>query len=150
MIPFFPANEMIYNINDLQPTAGQILKVYADAITCMGCNTCTRSCPQGIDVLACIADALQGNIGEAASRSLPCIQCRLCNVRCPADLSPCNIALLCRRLYGRHVALPDDLLRTRIEEIQTGVFAEELARLMEASIDELRARYEERELELEP
>jgi ferredoxin len=150
MIPFFPADEMIYNIDELEPTTGQILKVYPDALTCMGCNTCTRSCPQSIDVLECIADALQGNIRRAASRSLPCIQCRLCNVRCPADLSPCNIALLCRRLYGRHVALPDDFLKARIEEIQTGLFAEELEELMGANIEELRARYEQRELQLEP
>jgi CO dehydrogenase/acetyl-CoA synthase alpha subunit len=147
MLPFFPATEMTYDIERLQPTASQIVEICPDLITCTGCNTCTKSCPQEIDVLTFLSDAMQGNITEVANRSFECILCGLCSVRCPAELTPCNIALLCRRLYGRHIAPQAEHLRARVEEIQSGRFDEELAELKRASIDQLQAKYEAREIE---
>ena len=150
MIPFFPATRASYDIENLQPAARQILEIYPDAITCMGCNTCTKSCPQEIDVLACMSDAMQGNIAGVANRSFDCILCGLCSVRCPAELTPYNVALLSRRLYGRHIAPQAEHLMVRVEEIQAGMFDEELAQLKKASLDELRAKYEQREIESQP
>jgi ferredoxin len=148
MIPFFPATETTYDIENLQPTAKQILEIYPDAITCMGCNTCTKSCPQEIDVLTCMSNAIRGNITDVAKMSFDCILCGLCSIRCPAELTPYNVALLSRRLYGRHIAPRAEHLRVRVDDIQAGVFDEELAQLKRASVDDLQAKYEEREIEL--
>ena len=147
MVPFFPATEATYEMENLQPTARQILEIYPDAITCMGCNTCTKSCPQEIDVLAYMSDAIRGNITEVATRSFDCILCGLCSVRCPAELTPYNVALLSRRLYGRYIAPRAEHLRVRVEEIRAGMFDEELTQLKRTSVDELHAKYEGREIE---
>ena len=146
-IPFFPAEKAIYDIAELEPTGEQVLKLYPDIITCLGCNTCTKSCPQDIEVMAYIADALRGNVSGAAEKSFDCLMCGLCAARCPAGLPQYNIALLCRRLYGRYLTTKSDHLAQRVAEIEDGKYDTEIANLMGMSGDELRHLYNERDIE---
>lgn len=146
-IPFFPAEKAIYDIAKLEPTGEQVLRLYPDLITCLGCNTCTKSCPQEIEVMAYIADALRGNVSGVAEKSFDCLMCGLCAARCPAGLAQYNIALLCRRLYGRYLAPKSDHVAQRVAEIEGGKYDAEIANLMGMPGDDLRRLYNERDIE---
>jgi heterodisulfide reductase subunit C len=146
-IPFFPATKALYELDELEATYEQILKLYPDIVKCFGCNTCTKTCPQELEVMWFMSDALRGDIKEVANKSFDCVMCGLCAARCPQGLVPYNIALLCRRVYGRHMAPRSKHLDDRIDEIDKGKFDAEVAKLKKMSQDELRRRYETRDIE---
>jgi len=146
-IPFFPAEKAIYNIEELKATPEQLFQIYPEILRCLSCGTCTKACPQEIDVMDYMADAMKGDIVSVASKSFDCIMCGLCAARCPAEEAQYNVALLCRRLYGKYLAPKSEHLRERIEEIEADKFDEELAKLKRMSLEELRQRYKERDIE---
>ncbi|MFQ6000649.1 MAG: 4Fe-4S dicluster domain-containing protein [Anaerolineae bacterium] len=146
-IPFFPAEKAIYNIEELKPTPEQLFQIYPEILRCLSCGTCTKACPQEIDVMDYMADAMKGDIASVASKSFDCIMCGLCAARCPAEEAQYNVAILCRRLYGKYLAPRSQHLRERIEEIEAGKFDEELAQLKKMSLEELRQKYKERDIE---
>lgn len=146
-IPFFPAVKALYNLDELEPSGEQVISIYPDLVKCLGCNTCTKSCPQDLDVMWYMSDALRGDIGEVASKSFDCVMCGLCVAKCPQGLVPYNIAILCRRLYGRYLAPRSKHLEDRIAEIDTGKFDAEMEELKNMGGDGLRRRYGEREIE---
>jgi len=146
-IPFFPAEKAIYNVEELKPTPEQLFQIYPEILRCLSCGTCTKACPQEIDVMDYMADAMKGDIASVASKSFDCIMCGLCAARCPAEEAQHNVALLCRRLYGKYLAPKSQHLRERIEEVEAGKFDEELAKLKSTDQEELRQRYKERDIE---
>jgi succinate dehydrogenase/fumarate reductase-like Fe-S protein len=146
-IPFFPTEKAIYDIEELDPSGEQVLQLYPVLLTCMGCNSCTKSCPQDLEVMEYIANAIRGDIAGVAEKSFDCVMCGLCSTRCPAGLPQYNIALLCRRLYGRHIAPKAEHLAQRVAEVESGKFDNELKALMGMPDDELRRRYGERDIE---
>jgi len=146
-IPFFPENKATYDIDQLEPTTEQILELYPELSKCMGCNTCTKSCPMDIDVMECVSEILRGNIEKVADRSISCIMCKLCASRCPAGLTPDYYFLLCRRLYGRHIMKPLVNVPRRISEIESGEYEAELDRLMTLDPEDLRQIYRETQLD---
>ena len=148
-IPFFPANKATYDLEALAPTGAQVGRLYPELFKCVGCNTCTRSCPMEIDVMEVIALAIRGDIARAAELSFSCVMCGLCTTRCPAELVQYNVAILCRRLYARHLVPSAAHLAARVEEVADGRYADALAELMGAGPEGLRRRYSEREIEPE-
>jgi len=146
-IPFFPAEKAIYNIEELKPTPEQLFQIYPEILRCLSCGTCTKACPQEIEVMDYMADAMKGDIASVASKSFDCIMCGLCAARCPAEEAQYNVALLCRRLYGKYLAPKSQHLKERIEEIGAGRFDEELTKLKSMGKEELRQRYRERDIE---
>ena len=146
-IPFFPVATASYNLEGLEPTGEQVLALYPELVTCFGCNTCTKTCPQELEVMWYISDALRGDVREVGSKSFDCVMCGLCAARCPQGLAPHNIALLCRRLYGRYLAPRSKHLDDRITEIEAGNFDAELEKLKRMGKAGLRRRYAERDIE---
>lgn len=146
-MPFFPAIHPIYHIEELPPTGETILKVYPELVTCFGCNNCTKTCPQDLEVMEFVSDALRGDIKSVLTKSFDCLMCGLCAARCPQGLVPYNIALLARRLAGRHLAPKTKHLEDRIAEIEAGKFDAELEELKKMSKDNLRKKYSERWIE---
>jgi RNA polymerase-interacting CarD/CdnL/TRCF family regulator len=53
----------------------------------------------------------------------------MCAARCPAELSPYNIALFVRRLYGAHKLPKSPQLEKRVSDITQGVFNAGIAEL---------------------
>ena len=146
-IPFFPAAKAVYNLEEIEATGEQVLALYPDLVTCFGCNACTKTCPQDLEVMWFISDTLRGDLREVTIKSFDCVMCGLCAARCPQGLVPYNIALLCRRLYGRYLAPVSKHLEDRIAEIEAGKFDAELQELKMMSEGKLRRRYAEREIE---
>jgi len=146
-IPFFPARRADYHLEQLSADIETLHEQYPEILHCFGCNTCTKACPQELDVMGYMSAAIRGDIEELAEKSFDCIMCGLCTARCPAELSPPYVALLARRLYGKYLASPAPQLHRRIKEINKGVFINEIQELKSLSLDELKRRYEEREIE---
>lgn len=146
-IPFYPANRSTYDIQELTPELSTILKHYPEVTRCLGCNQCTKICPQGLNVMEYIAAAQRGDIEKAAHLSFDCIMCGLCVSRCPAEIVHYNVGILCRRLYGRHIIPKAQHLAKRVEEIKSGKFDEELKKLMGMSQEELTKLYDARDIE---
>ncbi|MCK5561437.1 MAG: 4Fe-4S dicluster domain-containing protein [Thermoplasmata archaeon] len=146
-IPFYPANKAKYDIDDLEPSAETILKLYPELFRCVGCNTCTKICPQDMDVMDYMALAERGDIAKAADVSFDCIMCGLCASRCPAETVQYNVGILCRRLYGRHIAKKAKHLEARVKEIKEGKFEKEIKKLRKTDEKKLKKIYDERDIE---
>lgn len=146
-IPFFPAIKTIFELEKLEATGEQLLELYPDMVKCFGCNTCTKACPQELQVMWYMSDALRGDIAEVANKSFDCVMCGLCAARCPQGLAPYDVALTCRRLYGRYLAKHSDHTDQRIAEIIEGAFDDELQRLKDMGAEELQELYENRDIE---
>ena len=146
-IPFFPAQRPAYRLEALQPTGETLLALYPEILRCFGCNTCTKACPQEIDVLGYMAAALRGDLAELANLSFDCIQCGLCVARCPAELVPPNVALIGRRLYAKYIAPQAQHLNKRVVEIAAGDYQSEVNEFKLLPLAELKARYNARQIE---
>jgi formate hydrogenlyase subunit 6/NADH:ubiquinone oxidoreductase subunit I len=146
-IPFYPANRAAYDLQALAPTLGTLRQHYPEMTRCLGCNQCTRICPQGLSVMDYIAAAQRGDIEKTAHQSFDCIMCGLCASRCPAEIVQYNVGILARRLFGRHIAPPARHLAQRVEDIEAGKFDDELERLMRMTREELQKLYDARDIE---
>ena len=145
-IPFFPAAKPEYDLEKMEPTGEQVLNIYPELVTCFGCNNCTKSCPQDLEVMDFVSAALRGDLPTVVEKSFDCLMCGLCAARCPQGLVPYNISLLCRRLYGRYMAPKSRHLDERIAEIGAGKFDAEMEEMKKLSPEELRRRFDERNI----
>jgi heterodisulfide reductase subunit C len=146
-IPFVPAVKAQYDLEQIKAAGEQVLALYPDIVKCFGCNTCTKTCPQDLEVMWYMSDALRGDIREVALKSFDCVMCGLCAARCPQGLVPYNVAILCRRLYGRYLAPVSKHLEQRIADIETGKCDSDVEKLKKADEKELRRLYTERDIE---
>jgi len=147
-IPFFPANKAVYDIETLPAVGATLGSLYPEIFKCVGCGTCTRSCPMDIDVLGYISKAIQGDLTAVAEGSFDCVMCGLCAARCPAEEVQYNIAILARRLYARHVAPKAGHLARAVDAVEKGKFDKALEELKKTSVDDLKKIY--KALEIEP
>ena len=148
-IPFFPAPRASYNLAELTPSGEQLFQLYPEILRCLSCGTCTKACPQELDVMDYMASAMRGDVSGAAGKSFDCIMCGLCTARCPVGEVQYNVAILARRLYGKYLAPPSQHLDDRITEIRSGAYDAALASLKSASTDDLKQRYAVRDIEPE-
>ncbi len=114
-----------------------IRDTYPEILRCMGCNACTRLCPQDLKVMDLISAAFRSEFPSICADSFDCILCGLCASRCPADIAPFNILLYARRLSGLYLTPPSRNTARRVEELDAGKFESELDRLMQAGKEEL-------------
>ena len=146
-IPFFPGNKAYYDVEKLKPNAESVLQQYPEIYRCLACNTCTKACPQDIEVMEYIQAALRGDIAKAADISFDCLMCGLCAARCPAEIVQYNVALLCRRLYSRHLAPKAKHLEKREKEVRDGTFDKEIENLKTMDQKKLAELYDTRDIE---
>lgn len=146
-IPISPANKKSYDINKLSAEPNTMLRYYPEIARCISCNTCTKACPQDIEVMDYVQAALRGDIEQAAKLSFDCIMCGLCATRCPAEISQFNVGILARRLYGRYIAPKYKQLDKRVKELEKGKYDAEISKLMKADVKELKKLYNSRERE---
>jgi heterodisulfide reductase subunit C len=148
-IPFFPANRADYRLEELEASGATVAELYPELFKCVGCNTCTRSCPMDIDVLEYMSRAMRGDLTVAAELSLSCVMCGICSARCPAETVQYNVAILCRRLYGKYLARPAQHMHEQVTTIKKGKFEERMRQLMTMDREKLRDLYRGRQIEPE-
>ncbi|KPL13983.1 4Fe-4S ferredoxin [candidate division WOR_3 bacterium SM1_77] len=148
-IPFTPAEKAEYDITKEPYEASVFIKYYPEVTRCVSCNTCTKACPQDLEVMDYVQAAIRGAFDTLADVSFDCIQCGLCAMRCPAEIVQYHVAQLGRRMYGRYGQGAPDHLRKRVKEITEGKFNQDMEKITKCSIEELRKIYTEREKEPE-
>jgi len=148
-IPVYPAERAQYRLEELEPTFATLVTLYPQVLKCLGCGTCTKSCPQDLQVKDYMAAAMRGDIARVADLSFDCIMCGMCVSRCPAEEAQPNIAILARRLYARNLVPRAQHLAERVAEIEAGEFNDELAAIKVLPDAELRQRYNTRDIEPE-
>ncbi len=147
-IPFFPSNRAAtLDLDSKMPADQQIATLYPEIFRCVGCGTCTRTCPMGIDVMGYIAYFKRGDIRGGAKESFDCIMCGLCVSRCPANISQMNVAMTARRITGRRLTPRSAVTVSRAEQVRTGRYEPMLAELSQMDKDTLKKLYVERERE---
>jgi Na+-translocating ferredoxin:NAD+ oxidoreductase RnfC subunit len=149
MLPFHPATKARYNINELQADLSSLVRSYPEIMRCLQCNSCSRACPQELQVIDIMAAAMRGDIATAADLSFDCIMCGLCATRCPAEIVQYYVAILARRLYSAHLAPKSRQLQERLQQIKTGLYEADLERLTQQSTGELTKLYNTRDIEEE-
>ena len=148
-IPFYPAERAQYRLKELEPTFATVVSLYPQVLKCLGCGTCTKSCPQDLQVKDYMAAAMRGDIARVADLSFDCIMCGMCVSRCPAEEAQPNIAILARRLYGRYMLPRSRHLARRVSEVEAGEFDGRLTELKAMPEAELRHLYNTRDIEPE-
>ena len=146
-LPFCPLEKQVYDINKVKPEQMLMMQLYPEIYCCIGCNACTKSCTQELNVMQYIAAAQRGDFADCAEMSFDCVMCGVCSSRCPAGISHPQVAMLARRLNGKYIA-PEALhLTERVKEIEDGLCAEALEAIMAKPIEELKELYNNRDIE---
>jgi heterodisulfide reductase subunit C len=143
-IPFTPATKALYQLDSLDPSENILLEHYPELARCLCCNTCTKACPQELEVMNYVQAALKGDFAEVAERSFDCISCGLCAMRCPAEIVPYHIALLARRIYGKAILPESTEAEEMIQAIERGRYDQTLTEYAQLSLKDLKTLYEER------
>ena len=100
-----------------------------------------------IGVMDYMAHAIRGDIEGVATLSFQCVMCGACASKCPAEISQPSVALLARRIYGKHILSVPESLYERIADIEEGRYDKLLENLTQLSIEELMTIYTQREQE---
>jgi formate hydrogenlyase subunit 6/NADH:ubiquinone oxidoreductase subunit I len=148
-LPFVPAAKVEYNIDKLEPKESTILEIYPEIARCVSCNTCSKSCPQDIEVMKYIQRAVRGEIAKCAEISFDCIQCGLCAMRCPADIKHYHVSQLARRLRGKYLDIKSKNLAKRLKEIKNRKYDPEIEKFMKMDKKEIMEKYKNRKIEAE-
>lgn len=146
-LPYFPVQKKVYNIEDIKPEQSVMMQLYPEVYACIGCNACTRACPQNLKVMQYIAYAQRGDFKACAEESFDCVMCGMCSNRCPAGISHKEVAMLARRLNGKYIAPICEHLEKRVTEIENGECDGDLHDVMEKTVEELQTMYNSREFE---
>ena len=146
-IPFFPANKALYDLDELEPSISTIQEVYPEIFRCVSCNTCTKACPQDLEVMDYIQALIRGDIAQAADLSFDCIMCGLCAARCPAEIVQYNVAALARRLYGKYLSKKGEYLESRLKEIKEHRYDKEIDEFMHMDRESIKKKYYARDIE---
>lgn len=146
-IPFFPANKALYDLDELEPSISTFQEIYPELFRCVSCNTCTKACPQDLEVMDYIQALIRGDIAQAADLSFDCIMCGLCAARCPAEIVQYNVAVLARRLYGKYLSKKGEYLESRLKEIKEHKYDKEIEEFMHMDRESIKKKYYVRDIE---
>jgi len=146
-LPSIPAQRPVYDINKLEANVATFQKLYPEVFRCVACNTCTKACPQDLEVMDYVQAAIRGDIEKVMDLSFDCLCCGLCAIRCPAEIVQYNVGLLAKRLYARYLSRKSQHLEKRIKEIRERKYDKEYKELMNAKKEELKKRYYARDME---
>jgi heterodisulfide reductase subunit C len=141
LLPYTPASKAMHAIKSIVPDNATVTQAYPELMRCVACNTCTKACPVGLDMMSCMAAAKQGDFQAVVELSIECIMCGMCAARCPAEISPFNVALLIRRIYGSHLIPKASHLTERLEDIREGKYQKELEALKSTDLEKLKERF---------
>ena len=146
-VPYVPAEKAIYDIEKLKPNVTAIQQMYPSVFRCVACNTCTRSCPQGLQVMDYVQAAKRGDIAMVMDLSFDCVNCGLCMLRCPAEITQPLVGIMAKRLYGRYLRKDSPELAVRVKAVEDGAYNKEYAELMSMSREALSKLYYARDSE---
>ena len=146
-LPFFPTQKKGYEIEKIKPTETIMMELYPEIYSCIGCNACTKACPQGLNVMQYIAYAQRAEYEKCAEASFDCIACNMCASRCPAQITHSMVSLLARRLNGKYIQPHSDHVDVRVQEIINGEYNQLIETLANKPLEEIKELYNHRDIE---
>lgn len=146
-LPAIPAQKPVYDIDKLEPNITAFQKLYPEIFRCVACNTCTKACPQELEVMDYIQAAIRGDVEKVMDLSFDCLCCGLCAIRCPAEIVHYNVGLLAKRLYGKYLRKESPELGKRLKEVKGKNYDKEYKEMMKMKKEELTKKYYARDLE---
>jgi formate hydrogenlyase subunit 6/NADH:ubiquinone oxidoreductase subunit I len=146
-LPAIPAQRPVYDLDELKANVQTFQKLYPEIFRCVACNTCTKACPQDLEVMDYIQAAKRGDIEKVMDLSFDCLSCGLCAIRCPAEIVHYNVGILGRRLYGKYLIKKSEHLEKRIKEVKAKKYDSEYKEMMKMKKDELKKKYYARDSE---
>jgi succinate dehydrogenase/fumarate reductase-like Fe-S protein len=146
-VPFVPGEKAIYDIEKLKPNVSAIQEMYPSVFRCVACNTCTKSCPQGLQVMDYIQAAKRGDIATVMDLSFDCVVCGLCMLRCPAEITQPLVGIMAKRLYGRYLRKESPDLLMHVNKVKNGDYEAEYTNMMTMSREDLSKLYYARDSE---
>lgn len=146
-LPFFPLVKQVYDMDKIPLNQQVMMQLYPEIYACIGCNACTKSCTQELNVMQYIAYAQRGDFAACAEESFDCVMCGVCSARCPAGISHPQVAMLARRINGKYLMPRSQHLEDRVGEIADGTFRELMESLMGKPLEELQELYNHRDIE---
>lgn len=129
-IPFVPAEKPKWDLDELEPTAEEVISFFPEITRCVSCNACTEACPQNLEPMRAIQAIRRGDLTQAADLTFDCISCGACSVRCPAEITHYYVFQLVRRLYGKYIQPNAEHTAKRVEGLENGKFDEPMERLL--------------------
>ena len=60
-LPFYPIDKRTYDIEEISAEQRVMMDLYPEIYSCVGCNACTKGCPQDLNVMQYIAYAQRGD-----------------------------------------------------------------------------------------
>ena len=79
---------------------GTLLSLYPEINSCIGCGTCTRLCPKGIDAKKLVEYAREGRNDLVAKEAVSCVMCGICAEKCPRGIKPYSVGMYAGRIEG--------------------------------------------------
>ena len=80
-LPFFPLVKQVYDIEKIKPTEQIMMQLYPEIYACIGCNACTKSCTQGLNVMQYIAYAQHRELEKCNEETFECVMNQECYLR---------------------------------------------------------------------
>ena len=65
-LPFFPLVKQVYDMEKITASEAVMMQLYPEIYSCIGCNACTKSCTQSLNVMQYIAYAQRGDLITAS------------------------------------------------------------------------------------
>lgn len=146
LLPFTVSEKTRYDISQLSADSTLLLKLYPTIARCVACNTCTKACPQELNVMDYVQASLRGNLQTVSDLSFDCIHCGLCALRCPAMIIPHHVGQLARRLYGAHVQPRSPGISSMLTRIAAKEFDQEIDEMVHMELETLQKKYTNRQL----
>ena len=146
-IPYFPTQKAQYDMNEIKPTEQIMMQLYPEIYSCIGCNACTKACPQNLKVMQYIAYAQRAEFAKCAEESFDCVSCGMCSNRCPAGISHRLVSLLARRLNGKYIMPKSEHLEKRVNDILNGEYLDMLEKIANKPLSEIEEHYNNRDME---
>lgn len=146
-IPYFPTQKAQYNMDEIKPTEQIMMQLYPEIYSCIGCNACTKACPQNLKVMQYIAYAQRAEFAKCAEESFDCVSCGMCSNRCPAGISHRLVSLLARRLNGKYIMPKSEHLEKRVNDILNGEYLDMLEKIANKPLSEIEELYNNRDME---
>jgi len=146
-LPAIPAQKPVYDLETLKADVTAFQRLYPEVFRCVACNTCTKACPQDLEVMDYIQAAKRGDVEKVMDLSFDCLSCGMCAIRCPAEIVHYNVGILGRRLYGRYLSKKSPELEKRLKEIRDKKYDKPYKELMTLKKDELKKKYYARDTE---
>ena len=146
-LPAIPSQKPLYDIEALKPDVTAFQKLFPEIFRCVACNTCTKACPQDLEVMDYIQAAKRGDVEKVMDLSFDCLSCGMCAIRCPAEIVHYSVGVLARRLYGRYLSKKSPELEKRLKEVKGGKYDKDYKEMMSMKKDELKKKYYARDTE---